>query len=50
LFAYLPESAIMHDPNAYLKASPAEPRAEPVQVGPRSRPAVTPTGERASPS
>jgi hypothetical protein len=36
LFAYLPEGAIMHDPNAYLKTS-AEPRAEPVQVGRRSR-------------
>jgi hypothetical protein len=50
LFTYLPEGAMMHDPNAYLKTSQAEPRAEPVQVGRRFRPAVTPAVEKGSPS
>jgi len=38
LFAYLPDGAVMHDPNAYLNASQAHSRAEPVQVARRSRP------------
>src|SRR5882724_3897216 len=50
LHEYLPAGSIMHDPNAYLKASQAQPGAEPVQVGRRPRPAVTPAAERASPS
>ena len=37
LHEYLPTGSIMHDPNAYLKASQAQPGAEPVQVGRRSR-------------
>jgi hypothetical protein len=50
LFTYLPEGAMMHDPNAYLKTSQVEARPEPIRVGRRSRPAVRPAVERGLPS
>ncbi len=48
LYAYLPEGAIMHDPDAYLNASQTEPPPEPIHLASRSRPAGVAAPEESS--